>query len=124
MDFKTLKEASEAYEKLQAINKSQEAELSSISETIKQQHSTIEDQSYEIEELHGLINELRNAKPTSVRDGFIHSRTGKQYDLLATHINLKGVEYSAAEIIANEDLQAELIAMGAGVIVERQEKEA
>ncbi len=121
MEFKTLKEASEAYEKLLAANGAQSAELNTLQGTVKSQHEILEEQSHEIEELHILISELRNAKPVFGRAGFIYN--GDRFEITASTVNYKGKELTAVDIMNDKDLQAELIGIGAGFIVKKTDEE-
>jgi uncharacterized coiled-coil DUF342 family protein len=145
MEFKNVKEASEAYDKLfNESNKQAESigakealiselrdELADRDEKIEKLDDQIKDYQEKVngfeakvDELIKALNEVRAQQSVGGNKAvFLHKKTDTEYQIDGKSFSLDGKEITAKDILENENLQDHLVEIGAGFLSEVERPE-
>ncbi len=85
-----------------------------------QKDKTIAEQQKELERMSEAVNEEK--PPSGVKSFGTFKHKGVTYDIVAPKFKHRGNPYAASELMDNEQMQAEMVQMNAGIIKVREAK--
>lgn len=121
-EFKSLKEAQDAFDNLSTENSATLEQNKSLTETNDALSKEVLQKNADIDELNTIIKDLRTSTP-SVGGQKAFEFGGKVKVITADKFKFGREEYTADDVLKNKDLQAALVKGKVGFIVDAEELE-